>query len=72
MVAGGEVGHLVADRLDDPGGLVPEDGRERVRIQALHEVQVRMTDARRDGMHEHLVGTYGIDLYLIDDELTRG
>ena len=50
VVAGGHVGDALADRLDDPGGLVAEQEREVVVDPALAVVQVGVADpARLDG-----------------------
>ena len=42
-----------------------------MRVLALHEVEVRVTQARRGRLYQHLVRTDGADLYVVDDEVTR-
>ena len=58
--------HLGADRLDDAGALVSQDGRERVRIGAFHEVQVRMAQAGGLGADQDLARARLVDLDVFD------
>ena len=70
-IAGREFGHVGAHRLDDPGGLVAEHGRHRRRQQALHEVQVAVTQATRRDTDEDLVTGRNVDGELLDGEVAR-
>jgi hypothetical protein len=56
-VAGLEVAHIGADRLDDTGSLVPQQKREPVVDAALAVVQVGMANAARLDTNECLTGT---------------
>ena len=67
-VAGLDVGDVVADFLDDAGGLVTEDGRARHGVLALHEVEVGVADAGGAGADEDLVGAGLVDIDIFDDE----
>jgi cytosine/adenosine deaminase-related metal-dependent hydrolase len=58
--------HLGAHGLDDAGALVAQDGRQRVRVGALHEVQVGVADAGRRGADQHLVWPGLVDLHVLD------
>ena len=69
MIAGLHVRDLRADGLDDAGRLVAEDGGHRVRVLALHEVEVGMAQSRGSGLHQHLVRTHRADLDVVDDQL---
>ena len=54
--------HLGADRLHDPGA---EDERpvDRVPTDAVDDVQIAVTDARRRGAYEHLAAPRLVDLH---------
>ena len=67
-VADLDVANLVADFLDDAGGLVTEDGRAGHGVLALHEVEVGVADAGGAGADEHLVGAGLVDVDIFDDE----
>ena len=71
VIARLQVRHLRADRLHDACGLVPEHRRDRMRVGALHEVEIGVTQARRRGAHQHVVRTDGADLHVVDDQLAR-
>ena len=58
-VADRDVADLVADGLDDAGGLVSEQHRHRTRPVAVHDRQVRVADPRRLDPDEQL-GRAGI------------
>ncbi len=45
MVAGFYIGDIGADLLDNSGQLVAEHRRQRMRIEAFHEVEIGMTEA---------------------------
>ena len=56
-VAGGEVGDLAADLLDDAHGLVAEDvALAHERAERLVQVQVRPTDVGRRDLHDRVGG----------------
>ena len=69
VVAGRDVGDLLADGLDHAGRLVAEHRRKAARVQALHEVEVGVAQTRGDGAHEHLARTDRAELDVVDDEL---
>jgi len=54
VVAGLDVGDVLADRLDDAGRLVPQHHRHRRRVGALDEVQVAVAEARGGGPDQDL------------------
>src|SRR5258708_4495604 len=56
MVADANARHLAADRLHDPGALVPEHDRpvERPTSDTVDDMQVAVAHAGRDGAHQHL------------------
>ena len=72
MVAGSEVGDLVADRFDDPGRLVAHDRRRRMRVDPLDEVQVAVAQPGGHGAHQHLARPDGSDADLFDRQVARG
>ncbi|MBA7691931.1 hypothetical protein ES703_100487 [subsurface metagenome] len=45
MVARLHIGDVGADLLDHARGLMAEHGRQRMRVESFHEVQVGMTEA---------------------------
>ena len=61
-----------ADRLDDAGRLVAEDGGRRERVEAVDEVQVAVADAAGDGAHEHLAPDGLVDVDVLDRERLVG
>jgi hypothetical protein len=72
VVAGLDVGDVAADGLDDAGRLVAEDRGRRVRVLALHEVEVAVAAAGGAGLDEHLARSRLVDLDLVDDEASPG
>ena len=54
VIAGLDVGDVVADRLDHAGRLVAEHAGGGERIQAFHEMQVGVAEAGKGGAHQHL------------------
>ena len=68
VIAGLELGHVRADRLDDAGGLVAEDRGGRERVVAIDEVQIAVAHTARDGAHEHLASDGLRDLDVLDGE----
>ena len=73
MVADRHVVHAVADRLDDPGALVPEHGRRIARrVDSRGGVHVGVTHAAGIQPHEHLaVARLGQVELLHDQRLTE-
>jgi hypothetical protein len=71
VVAGSDVGHLVADGLHHAGRLVAEHDRRHPRVLALHEVQVAVAEPGGGGADEHLPRAGRPDLHLVDLELAR-
>jgi len=71
MIAGLQVRHLRADRLDDPRRLVAEHRRYRARILAFHEMEIGVAQSRGGRLDQHLVRADGADLHVVDDQLTR-
>ncbi|HVM52795.1 MAG TPA: alcohol dehydrogenase catalytic domain-containing protein, partial [Acidimicrobiales bacterium] len=71
VVTGLDVGDVGPDRLDDAGRLVAEHGGRRIRVLALHEVQVGVAAPGRGGLDEHLPWAGLVDLHVVDDELAR-
>jgi hypothetical protein len=55
-----------ADLLDDAGALVAQHRRQRVRVGALHEVQVGVAEAGGLGADQHLVRARLVDLDVFD------
>jgi hypothetical protein len=55
MIAWLDRANLRPDLLDDTGTFMAENDRERSRIAALDDVEVRVADAGGDGADEHLV-----------------
>ena len=70
MIARLDVVDRRPDRLDDAGRLVAEHGGARVRVLALHEVQVAVAQPGGDGADEHLARTGFVDVDVLDVELT--
>jgi hypothetical protein len=68
MVARLEVDDAFADRLYDPGTLMPEDDRQRRRVDSLDDMQIGMTNAARRHAHKHLARLRRVELDLLDDE----
>ena len=68
MVADPHAGHVVADRLDDPGAFVAQHDRpvEREAADAVDDVQVAVTDAGRHGAHQHLAAERLVDVDRLD------
>ena len=68
VIAGLDVGDIVADRLDHAGRLVAEHARGGERIQALHEMQVGVAEAGEGGAHQHLAALQRRVLHVLDGE----
>ena len=68
MIAGLHVRHLIANRLDDAGSLVPKDGGCGHGVEPIDEVEVAVADAAGDGAHEDLARHRLIDLHFLDRE----
>ena len=68
MVARPHAGHVVADRLDDPGALVAEHDRpvEREAPDPVDDMQIAVADPGRDGAHQHLAAPRLVDLDRLD------
>jgi HAMP domain-containing protein len=65
-VAGLHVGHVLADRLDDAGGLVAEHDRHGRRVRALDEVQVAVAQPGGRGADQHLAAARLLDRHVLD------
>ena len=72
VIARLDVGHFLADLLNDAGGLVAEDGGRREHPQTLDEVQVGVADAAGDGADEYLAAAGLIDVDVVDLEWLAG
>src|SRR5206468_11230490 len=72
VIAGLELGHVRADRLDDAGGLVAEDRGRRKRVVPVDEVQVAVAHTARDRAHEYLTSDWLGDLDVLDRERLVG
>ena len=59
---------LLPPLLDDAGGFVAEDGGCRRGPEALHEVEVAVTDAGGGGLHQHLPRSGILERDIFDDE----
>src|SRR4029078_4817178 len=70
-IAGRELGDVGAHRLDDPSGLVAEHGGHGRGQQALHEVQVAVTQTTRRDTDEDLIAGRNVDGELLDGEVAR-
>jgi len=57
-----------ADRLDDAGAFMAEHDRpvEREAPNAVHDMQIAVADAGRDGAHEHLASQRLVDIHRLD------
>ena len=71
VIAGFEVGHAFADRLDDPRRLVAERHRRRARPRAVDHREVRMAEARRRHLHQDFAAAGGAEVELEDFERLR-
>ncbi|MCY1293367.1 hypothetical protein D9M70_426260 [compost metagenome] len=72
VVAGPDRAHLGANLLDHAGGLVPQDGRHRIRIGAVQEMQVRVAHAHGGGAHQHFARARLADGNVFDHERGLG
>ena len=72
VVAGLELRHVRADRLDEARRLVPQDGRRRKRVVAVDEMQVGMADTARHRAHQHLAPEGLGDVDLLDGQRLLG
>ena len=66
VVAGLHVGHLLADFLDDAGGLMPEHRGRGIRIEAVDEMQVAVAHAAGDGLEQNFAVLRLVDLDVLD------
>ena len=71
MVASLEVGHPVADRLDDSRGLVAERHGGGARARAVDHREVRMAEARRHHLHLDFAAARRGEIKLSDFERLR-
>jgi hypothetical protein len=65
-VALADPAHVLADRLDDAGGLVAEHGRQRGRQVAHDHVVVAVAQAAGEHAHPHLVGIGAVETHIFD------
>ena len=63
-----EVGHAVADLLDDAGALVPEHARQGEGDEPFPGAEVGVAEAGRDDADQHLVALRALDLDLLEHE----
>ena len=68
VIADREVGHARAHLDDLPGGLVAEDHRHRARAVAVDGRQIRVTQARRVHLEQHLAGLRPTELEGLDGQ----
>src|SRR5208282_4144761 len=68
VIAGFHVGHLLADFLDDAGGLVAEHRGRGVRIQTVNEMQVAVAYAARDSFNQDFAVLRLVDFDVFDTE----
>ena len=68
MIARGEVGHVLAQFLDDAGRLVPERHRHRPRPVAVDDGEVGVAQSGRHDPHQHLAPAGRIELDFLDRE----
>jgi hypothetical protein len=68
MVAWLHVRHGGTHRLDHTRRLVTEHRRERIRVGAVLEVEIRMTDPGSHGADQHLARPRIAVLHVFDDE----
>ena len=56
------------DPLDDAGALMPQHDRpvEREAADAINDMQIAVTDAGRDGAHQHLAAERLVDIDRLD------
>ena len=68
VIAGLEVGHVLADCLDDARRFVAEDAGHHHRHVAGDDVEIAVADARRGGPGQDLVGARLVDVDVLDRE----
>jgi len=68
VVADLEVGHAVADLLDDAGALVSEHARQREGDEPLANAEVRVAQPGRHDPDKDLAALRTVDLDLLEDE----
>jgi hypothetical protein len=68
VVSGDEVGDARANLLDNASSFVPEDDRERGRMDALDDMEIGVADTTRRHANEHLARLRRIELELFDDQ----
>src|SRR5205814_1463406 len=68
MVAGAHCRDVRADRLDDAGAFMAEHDRavEREAADPVDDMQIAVTDAGRDGAHQHLAAERLVDIDRFD------
>jgi hypothetical protein len=57
------------DRLHDPRAFVPQQKRESLRRQPMHDVQVGVADATGQNAYQHFTRPRRIDLHLFQFDL---
>ena len=73
MIAGLDIGHAFADRLDDPRGFMTEHAGCRMRIEPLDKMQIAVAQPGKGGAQQHLAGTGLGERDLLDRQrLVRG
>jgi hypothetical protein len=68
VVSWNEVGDALADLFDDACSLVPEDDRERGRMDALDDMKIGVADTTRRHANEHLARLGRVELDVLDNE----
>src|SRR6266478_337840 len=63
-----DVGDLTADLFDYSGGFVTEHRGRRIRIEAVHEMEVAMTDAAGDGLDQDFAILRLVEFDVLDTE----
>ena len=66
VIAGSEIGNLLAHRFNDPGGLMAENDRRRKRHLPFNHVQIAVADAACDQTHQHLAPVRSVDINLFN------
>ena len=68
VIAGLHVGHLLADFLDDAGGLVAEHGGRGVRVEAVDEMEIAVAYAAGDGFDQDFAVLRLVEFDVLDTE----
>ncbi len=66
VVAGSEIGHVLAHRFNDPGRLMPENYRGRKRHLPFDDMQIAMAYAAGHQAHQHLAPVRSVDIDLFN------